>query len=154
MNEIKAQIIRHLESGEAFMPLLDMIDEAPFGILGKRPHGLPYSIYEQFYHIVYAQKDILDFCVADTYEAPAWPADYWPAAQAPADEGEWQDLKQQYRRDRDALSAFAKETQLESIVKHGDRQSALRELLLVIEHTAYHTGQILILLRLQGAHSS
>lgn len=119
-----------------------------FDNVGKRMHGLPYSGYEMFYHIVFAQKDILDFCAADKYESRKWPDDYWPDKQAPKDKKEWEDLKKSYFDDRHALLAFAKENDLSEIVKNGKDQTLVREILLVIEHTAYHMGELVVLSRL------
>jgi hypothetical protein len=34
--------------------------------------------------------------------------------------------------------------------KHGDGQTLFREALLIIDHTAYHTGEIIVLRRLLG----
>ena len=63
--QIKAQLIKHLEGGEAFMPLKELLNEIPFEKLGERPGNLPYSFFELFYHIWFAQKDILDYCKAE-----------------------------------------------------------------------------------------
>lgn len=145
---IKNQIIKHLHGGEAFLPIDKVLDKFTFENAGKRMHDLPYSGYEMFYHIVFAQKDILDFCAADKYEIRKWPDDYWPDKQAPKDEKEWEDLKKSYFDDRDALVAFAGENDLSEVVKHGKDQTLVREILLVIEHTAYHTGQLVVLSRL------
>lgn len=36
------------------------------------------------------------------------------------------------------------------VVQNGEDQTLLREILLVIEHNAYHTGQLFVLCRLLG----
>jgi len=145
---IKDQILKHLRGGEAFMPLHKVLDQLSYEDIGVRLGGLPYSPYEIFYHIVFAQKDILDFCTADVYKNKKWPNDYWPNSLTPKDEGAWEDLKKTYFEDRDALIAFAEKSDLSEVVKHGTDQTLIRELLLVIEHTAYHTGQLVVLIRL------
>lgn len=125
-----------------------VLEKFSFENVGKRMHGLPYSGYEMFYHIVFAQKDILDFCVAENYESRKWPDDYWPNEQAPKNEKEWEQLKDAYFDDRDTLVAFAKKNDLSEVVKHGKDQTLMREILLVIEHTAYHMGELVVLSRL------
>lgn len=145
---IKDQILKHLEGGEAFMPLHEVLEKFSFEYLGVRMAGLPYSPYEMFYHIVFTQKDILDFCTSDEYKTRKWPDDYWPDQLAPKDEKEWEELRKTYFDDRDKLIAFAQNSDLSKVVKHGDHQTLIRELLLVIEHTAYHTGQLVVLARL------
>lgn len=149
---IKEQLLKHLKGGEAFKNLDDLLEEISFKKTGERPVGLPYSFYEIFYHMVYAQKDILNFCTAESYVMPSWPKDYWSAEKKAASKEEWKTLVADFFEDRQALIAFIEEeqTDLLQVVKHGEKQSVLRELMLVVEHNAYHTGQLAIILRLLG----
>lgn len=93
---IKKGLVKHLKGGEAYLPLEKLLDEIPFSQLEKRPAGLPYSFYELFYHIRYAQKDILDYCSQIDYQAPKWPLDYWPNSRHPESEASWQELNSLY----------------------------------------------------------
>ena len=150
---IQTLLQKHLAGGEAFIPLSKILPELPFNKLGERPHNLPYSFYELFYHITYAQKDILKYCVSETYTTPNWPDDYWPKQQIPADESVWQQLQESYLNDRKELEQLISRESLTKIVPTGTSQTLLREILLVIEHTAYHTGQLVVLARLLGVHN-
>ncbi|WP_372918428.1 DinB family protein [Salegentibacter sp.] len=154
--EYRKQLVKHLRGGEAFMPIDDIIEKIPFEKLGDRPSDLPYSFYEIFYHIKYAQKDILDFCVSGTYKTPNWPDDYWPDSPTPENEASWKKLKENYFQDRELFASFIlnEENELLEPVKNGEDQSLLREVMLVVEHGAYHTGQLLIISRLLGAYSA
>lgn len=152
---IKKQLIKHLQGGEAFMPVSKMLEEVTFEQVGKRPEGLPYSFYEIFYHITYAQGDILNFCVSENYKNPNWPNDYWPQNQQPKSKSDWEELQKKYNENLNSLISFLQyETSvLDKPVKNGkENHTLIRELLLVIEHTAYHTGQLLIVLRLLNLH--
>jgi uncharacterized damage-inducible protein DinB len=40
---------------------------------------------------------------------------------------------------------------LSAIVPHGQSQTLVREALILIDHNAYHTGQLVLLRRLMGA---
>ena len=148
---IKNQLIKQLHGGEAFLPLDKVLDKFTFENVGSCKHGLPYSPYEMFYHIVFAQKDILDFCAAETYQTHKWPDDYWPKKVAPDTKAEWEDLKKAYFTDREALIELMQSNNLTGIVKHGQNQTLLREILLVIEHNAYHTGQLVVMARLMDS---
>ncbi|UZH54919.1 DinB family protein [Salinimicrobium tongyeongense] len=156
MEKMKESLVKHLKGGEAFMPIEKMIEKIPFLELGKRPAGLPYSFYELFSHIRFTQKDILDYCTQANYEAPEWPQDYWPANSRPNDEKAWKELVDVYFRERDMLATLilSEEKDLMDTVPSGKKHTLLREVLLVIEHTTYHSGQLLILLRHLGLHSS
>ncbi|PKD19351.1 hypothetical protein APR41_16420 [Salegentibacter salinarum] len=150
----KEKLIKHLEGGEAFMALEDFIDKIPFEKLGEKPHNLPYSFYELFFHIVFAQKDILEYSNSKNYKTSKWPDDYWPKESAPITEEAWDELKKEYFEDRERFKKFIldADTELNLPVKNSENHSLLREIMLVIEHTAYHTGQMLILLRLLGLY--
>jgi uncharacterized damage-inducible protein DinB len=150
--QIKAQLIKHLEGGEAFMPLEEMLKEIPYEKLGERPGNLPYSFYELFYHIWFAQKDILDYCKAEEYISHQWPNDYWPEASQPDTEAEWLELREAFFQNREELVAHLEDSDLLQPVRPGTDHSLLREILLVIEHNAYHTGQMLIVLRELGLY--
>lgn len=144
----------HLKGGEAFMPVDEMLKEINFSQLGERPNNLPYSFFELFYHIRYAQKDILDYCSAENYKPHNWPNDYWPKFKAPGSTEEWEQLKNSYFKERQQLSDLVQDTERELLapVRKGTDHTLLREVLLVIEHTAYHSGQLLIVLRNLGLH--
>lgn len=153
-NNQKEQLLKHLKGGEAFASLEDFIEKIPFEKLGKRPHNLPYSFYELFYHIVAAQKDILEFSVSEDYKTSKWPDDYWPAEASPKSMEDWGKLKKEYFDDREKFENFLlhPQTDLNLPVRNSENHTLLREILLVIEHTAYHTGQMLIILRLLGLY--
>ncbi|PVW13558.1 DinB family protein [Marixanthomonas spongiae] len=151
---IRSLLKKHLAGGEAFIPLEELLSEITFERIGERPYNLPYSFYELFYHIAFAQKDILKFCVSEDYTAPNWPDAYWPDKQRPKTESEWKQLKQEYLDDRKQLQDLAETASLTETVPTGDGQTLMRELLLVIEHTAYHTGQLVVVLRLLGLKGS
>ncbi|PRX43357.1 DinB family protein [Salegentibacter salegens] len=150
----KEQLVKHLEGGEAFMALEDFIDKIPFEKLGEKPHNLPYSFYELFYHISFAQKDILEYATSKAYKSSKWPDDYWPKNSAPQTEEAWEKLKKDYFKDREDFKAFIldAENEINLPVKNSENHTLLREIMLVIEHTAYHTGQMLLILRLLGLY--
>lgn len=153
-SKIREQLEQHLKGGEAFTPIEEILKEVPFAKTGIIPQGLPYSFYQLFYHIRLAQYDILEFCRNPDYESPDWPEGYWPGKISPANEQEWQELKSNYFREREELCEYLTdpENKLLAPFPHGSGQTLLREALLVLEHTSYHTGQLLVVSRLLGLH--
>ncbi len=154
--KIREQLVKHVKGGEAFMPLEEMLKEVTFEKLGMRPGNLPYSFYELFYHIRFAQKDILEYCTEEDYSSYNWPDDYWPKNQSPQSKNEWEELQQSYLKERTAFCDFVldEKNELMKPVRPNTDNSLFREVLLVLEHTSYHTGQLLIVLRELGLHSS
>ena len=153
--EIRNQIVKHLEGGQAYTSIDSFLDNIPFEILGERPNGIPYSFYEVFFHITFAQKDILEYTISGTYKTHNWPQDYWPEEKAPADVEAWESLKSEYFEDRKILRDYILDlnNDLEGPVKNSEEHSLLREIFLVVEHTAYHTGQLLLIQRLLGIYN-
>ena len=159
MNEshlYKARIAKHLLGGEAFMPVDEMLKLIEFDKLGIRPDDLPYSFYEIFSHIRFTQKDILDYCTLKNYKAPNWPKDYWPQQKAPDSVLEWETLKKSYFDERDAFIQHIKKEDIDLLkpLNVDTDHTLFREAMLVIEHTAYHSGQLLILLRKLGLYNA
>lgn len=149
-NELRKRLVSHLKGGQAFSSLDKIIEKVSFDEIGIVPEGLPYSFYQQFYHIRISQLDILDYCREKNYEAPDWPDDYWPETTAPADKNEWKLLIKNYVNERDEFCDFIMDStnHLFDPFKANPDHNLFREAQLVIEHTAYHTGQLYIIYRL------
>jgi uncharacterized damage-inducible protein DinB len=151
-----AAIRDHLARALAWQEAQVGFDKAVAGIppdkRGARPAGFDHSLWQQVEHIRLAQEDILDFCLNAKYEhTKTWPDDYWPAAE-PASDKAWDDSLAAFARDREALQRLARETpDLTAAVPTGKpTQTYLRAILLVIDHSAYHVGQIVDLRRALG----
>jgi len=151
-----AAIRDHLARALAWQEAQVGFDKAVAGIppdkRGARPAGFDHSLWQQVEHIRLAQEDILDFCLNPKYEhTKTWPDDYWPAAE-PASDKAWDDSLAAFARDREALQRLARETpDLIAAVPTGKpTQTYLRAILLVIDHSAYHVGQIVDLRRALG----
>lgn len=148
-NTLSNQLKKHLLGGEAFLPVDEILKKIPFDRLGERPAGLPYSFYELFYHIQFTQRDILEYCRNKDYAAPEWPKDYWSGEKAPTDNASWNELQNSFFEDRRQLMELigTEDHRLSDPVPSKNEHTIFREMLLVIEHTAYHTGQLVIILR-------
>ena len=120
---------------------------------GKRPDGLPYSVWELVEHIRLTQRDLLEFCVNADYHEPKWPDDYWPRTTVPSSDVAWQESLDATRRDAQALAQFTTDNAatLTEKIPHGSGQTYLRTVLVAVDHTAHHVGQIIAARRLLGA---
>lgn len=149
-HELRSRVVQHLKGGQAFSPIEKVIEKVPFEQIGIAPVGLPYSFYQQFYHIRVSQYDILEYCRNKNYQALKWPDAYWPESPAPDNEAEWKDLMQQYFSEREDFCEMITDpaNDLFEPFSANPDHNLLREAQLVIEHTSYHTGQLYILSRL------
>ena len=151
------QVVRDLLSKalawqDAHATFDDAVKDIPADARGRVPEHLPYSAWQLLEHLRITQKDILDFCVDGNYQEMKWPDDYWPSSAAPSSDTAWDESIAAYKKDRTALQKLAADTgtDLEAKIPHGSGQTYMRELVLLIDHTAYHVGQLVLLRRLLG----
>lgn len=147
--KLRKQLVNHLKGGNAFATIEKIVEEIPFDKVGIVPENLPYSFYQQFYHIRIAQLDIFDYCRDEDYKAPNWPDDYWPQNAEPKDESEWNELVQNYFEERNQFCDYIMDSSndLFAPFESNKNHNLFREAQLVIEHTSYHTGQLYIIKR-------
>ena len=150
---LRAQLAAALDWHDAHVDFESALAQIPPERRGLRPSGLPYSIWQLLEHLRLTQHDILTFCSDPNYSEPKWPDDYWPRSDAQPTAEAWEGSLGAYRADLAALKRLAIDPKVDLFAKipHGSGQTYLRELILVIDHTAHHIGQILILRRLLGA---
>jgi uncharacterized damage-inducible protein DinB len=120
---------------------------------GKRPPNFVHSAWELLDHIRRTQRDVLEFCTNPNYHEPKWPDDYWPPSPEPPSEAAWTDCVTAIRADARALADFTVEhaATLTDRIPHGSGQTYLRTVLVAVDHTSYHVGQIVAVRRLLGA---
>jgi hypothetical protein len=155
MNEalLRSQLRNAVTWGDARVTFEKALAGLPVRLRGAVPPGLPYSIWQLVEHIRIAQADILEFCVSRRYKPKKWPDAYWPKSAAPRNAAAWRSSVTAFRRDRRELQRLAATTDLTARVPNGDGQTYLREVLLVLDHTAYHVGQIVLVRRALGTWS-
>jgi hypothetical protein len=146
---IRDQLADALAWREAHATLDDAVAGLAPDLRGERPAGFPHSPWELLEHLRLAQHDILEFCRNPAYRAPSWPDDYWPAKATPPRADAWDESIRAYQRDRDGLKALVRDPAitLEALIPHGDGQTYLREILLALDHAAYHVGQLVAVRR-------
>jgi uncharacterized damage-inducible protein DinB len=153
---LREQLLRALDWEEAHVPLDKAIDGLAPELRGARATGFEHSPWQLLEHIRIAQEDILDFCVNASYEhTMKWPDDYWPRDPQPPSARAWTDSIASCVRAREGLKQVAREVaELTATVPTGkNAQTFLRAILLVVDHNAYHVGQIVAVRRALGAWS-
>jgi uncharacterized damage-inducible protein DinB len=151
-NALRTQLATALAWHDAHADFDAVVADLPIAERGHAPPGLPYSPWQLLEHVRITQRDILDFCIDESYKEPHWPRDYWPEAAAPANKQAWDDSIRRYREDRKRLQQLANDPSIDlgAKVPNGNGQTFLRELLVVIDHTAHHLGQLIVVRRLLG----
>jgi len=150
---MRAQLAKALDWGEAHADFDKAVKDFPPELRGRTLKGLPYSAWQLLEHLRIAQHDILDFSTNPKYAEMKWPDDYWPKEAAPPDAAAWDKSVAAFRRDRAKLKKMAADPKLNLAKKipHGGGQTYGREILLVLDHNAYHVAELVMLRRLLGA---
>jgi DinB superfamily len=149
---LRRHLIELLEGGHAHATLEDAIADFPRAERGRKPANLPHSAWTLVEHMRIAQWDILEFSRTRKHKSPAWPEGYWPAGDDPPSPAQWDKSLGQFRADLKVMVDLVKnpKTDLFAKIPWGDGQTILREALLVADHNAYHTAQIVDVRRLLG----
>ncbi len=150
---VRKHLARALDWEEAHVGLDAAVKGLPAPLRGVKPEGFPHSPWELLEHIRLAQRDLLDFCLNPDYKAGTFPDDYWPEKPAPPREASWGESVAAVRADREALKRLVLDPKrdLTARIPHGQGQTYLRSILLVIDHGAYHVGQLVMARKLLGA---
>jgi hypothetical protein len=154
-HELVQQLIKLLDGGQAHATFDAAVKDFPESLHGTVPDNLPYSAWQIVEHIRIAQRDILDFCrnTDGSYEPLSWPEAYWPKEPNPPTKAAWTGALHHLREDRKAFDALLTAADAKSLTEPfpwGDGQNLLREALLMADHAAYHTGELIIIRRLLG----
>ena len=150
---MRAQLAKALGWGEAHADFDKAVKDFPVELRGRKVDGLPYTAWQLLEHLRIAQHDILDFSRNPNYQEISWPDDYWPKTTEPPTATAWDESVAAFRSDREGMKQLATDesVNLEARIPHGKGQTYLREVLLVLDHNAYHVAELVLLRRLLGA---
>jgi len=152
---VRAHLERALGWEEAHVSFESALKELPSKLRGARPKGFDHSAWELLEHMRRAQHDLLDFCINPRYvHTLDWPDDYWPAKAAPPSPSAWTKSIDDFTSDRDQLKQLVRNSSVDLSAKvptGKPEQTYLRSILLVIDHNAYHLGQLVAVRRALGS---
>lgn len=150
---LREHLLKLLQGGSAHATVSQATQGFPLDKINLKPGDLPYSAWDLLEHLRIAQRDILDFMVNPAYQELQWPQDYWPSQ--PGNAQKWQQSLADFARDFEEISRLAQDPKVPLFerIPQGSGQTYLREFLLVADHNAYHTGQLVMLRRLLDAWS-
>ena len=149
---LRQALVAFLRKGQAHATLEQGIKGLPPEARGKRPSPDLHSVFEELEHMRLAQEDILRYTLDASWKAPEFPKGYWPKPGAPVSDAEWTRSLEAFRSDLEEVCALALDParDLTAEVPHGEGRTYLRQVLLVADHNAYHTAQIVAIRKLLG----
>ena len=148
--KIVDELISLTVNGNAHVTFEDAVANLPADLRGKKPENLPYSIWQLVDHMRIAQKDIVDFSISDDYQELNWPDDYWSDPIENVDDETWEKSLEQIQQDRKRFFELLNDEKndLTKPFPWGSGQTLMREALLIADHNAYHTAEIVVIRRL------
>jgi DinB superfamily len=156
-NETRAELVFQLRSGDAHLSFLDVVDDFPLEAINVKPPNVAYSFWHLLEHVRYCQFDMLDYLRNPQYRAGVFPDDYWPSRTEDASEQQWLDTVEAFRSDLDAIESFILDTDrnLWVAAPHAwePKHTPFRTLTVMIDHNAYHGGEIGVLRQTMGLWS-
>jgi len=127
------------------------VKDLPAHLRGQRPNGLPHSAYQLVEHLRIAQWDIIQYALNPKHQSPNFPEGYWPESPEPPDSEAWDKSIAAFRADHKKLVGALKKADVLAPIRHAKNQSLASKTILLIDHNAYHLGQLILLRRLLGA---
>jgi DinB superfamily len=150
-NAFRKELISHLTEEQAHAGFEAAVKDFPPDLRGVRPHDLPHSAYQLVEHLRIAQWDILEYALDPKHKSPAFPDGYWPKSPEPPDPKAWDRSIAAFRADRKKLAVALEKADVLAPIKHADNQPLASKTVLLIDHNAYHLGQLVLLRRLLNA---
>ena len=143
----REELVFHLTKGHAHMTFEEAVADFPVKKMNEMfPNG-EYTFWHLLEHIRRTQADILDFIINKKYKEPEWPGDYWPGKQEKATQKDWNKTVKSFLKDRKKLQKLVEnsKTDLYKKIPHGTGQTIFREIIVIVDHNAYHLGEFAIM---------
>jgi uncharacterized damage-inducible protein DinB len=146
---MRNNLVDFLSKELAHLGVKDAINNIRPGLRNIQPKEEIHSIWEEFGHIRITQEDILRYTLDPSWKSPKWPDEYWPENKNYTDEL-WDDSISKFDSDLKELISLVKNPEIDLTVEipHGEGRTYLRQIILVIDHNAYHCGQIVMIRKL------
>ncbi len=149
---LRKQLIPFLRGKGAHADFASAVKDFPAEHYGTRPEGSPHSAWQLVQHIRLTLHDLIDFSTNSNYSEPDWPDAYWPKQPDPPSKEAWKEAVAAVQEDREEFERLVGDpsSNLYAEIPWGTGQTLLHEVLLAIDHTSYHVGQIVLIRRLLG----
>jgi len=146
---LREQLLALLAGGQAHMDFDDAVAGFPIEEINRQVPNASYTIWHALEHMRITQWDIRYFVENPKHVSPDFPGGYWPAEDAQATPTQWKKTVEGIRRDLEAVKGWVQEpeTDLFGPIPHAPDYTIFREILLVADHNAWHTSELVTLRR-------
>jgi uncharacterized damage-inducible protein DinB len=143
--QLRQQLAKFLDWGEAHADFRAAVNEFPEDLRGEVPPGFSHSAWELLEHLRIALWDIVEFTKNTRHKSPPWPMGYWPPSPIPPQDEAWDQSVGSVLDSLEEMRALVldRSRPLLDPLPRSQGQTLMREVLLVVDHNAYHLGQLL-----------
>ncbi|MEO6393791.1 MAG: DinB family protein [Pyrinomonadaceae bacterium] len=144
-HELRKHVLELLAGKSAHIDIESGVKDFPADRINTRPENSPHSAWDLLEHLRLAQWDILEFSRNPKHVSPEFPGGYWPKIKGTTES--WTSSLSQILSDLQTMRDLVADgsTDLLAPFPHGQGQTLLREALLIVDHNAYHLGQIVFI---------
>lgn len=145
MDVLREHLARSLRGGQAFVSYKKALEGVKPELRGVRPNPAIHSIYEELEHMRRAQMDLINYALDSDWEPPDWPEGYWPERIEAVPDDVWDATVKGFFKDMEKAVKLVNNPKIDvlGVVAGATEYTYLREIMIVIEHNAYHLGKIL-----------
>jgi hypothetical protein len=145
MKALKGQLTKSLGGGQAFLPHQKALEGKKPELRNVKSNENLHSIYEEFEHMRIAQQDLLYYAIEDEWDSPDWPEGFWPKPSEEISEKDWKVSVEGFFSDLEKAIELVNNPEIDllSIIPGSTEYTYLREIVIIIEHNAYHLGKIM-----------
>jgi uncharacterized damage-inducible protein DinB len=151
---LRSHLVNLVKMQGAHVSIDDALKELRSENRNRRPAKNVHSIWENFQHMIIAQKDLLNYVTDENWESPKWPEEYWTEEEEEEeiDDERWETSISTFNNDLEKIIELInnKEVDLLKVIPNTKNHTPLREIFLIADHNSYHTGQIIFTRKVLG----
>ena len=145
MDVLREHLVRSLKGGQAFISFEKALSGVKPELINVRPGEALHSVYEELEHMRIAQQDLLYYAFEEGWEPHPWPEGFWPKPGFEASVEDWEEAVEGFMGDLGKAVALVEDPEVDllSVIPGSVNEfTYLREIMIIIEHNAYHLGKI------------
>ena len=154
---VKNELIGVLDGSQAHRTFQSAVRDFPIEYINTKPPNFVFTFWHLLEHILRSMKDIVDYMKDPNYQTLNWPDDYWPPRDGEATEQQWNQTVSETLELYDETYSMLKDSDLDifaTVPISKGKHTNLREILIIIDHNAFHVGQFATLRRVAGIPAS
>lgn len=145
MDILRERLARSLRGGQAFASYEKALSDVNPKLINARTDGALHSVYEELEHMRIAQNDLLYYAFDEGWEPRPWPEGFWPVPGFEASVEDWEKSVEEFMADLGKAVELVEDPEIDplSVIPGSVNEfTYLREIMIIIEHNAYHLGKI------------